>query len=966
MSSEQEPVDITADVGADGKQALSKAQKKKAKAKAKDVKDVPAEENGAEEEKEEKAGGAKAKKGKKGAAGGRSAIAALAQQRIKEKEELERIQREEDERIRLEEEAAEKIRLEEENIRKEQEERRRKEKRDKIEELKRQGKYLTKAQKQQKEDAERRRNALIAAGMVKPEDPIEDEEPETGKKHSTLVRNKKKKDKKKDLPTDAQTNINDTTLDTTANTTISSSVGVNGKASVNHEEAKESVQINTATNDQEEEEDVIDDWENADIDDMTNKIQQKSAKQSSLQGGKAIREDEEEDKLQQEAQQEKLQKTIQAQAKAKKQVVAEETKGGDMFDRAAESTDKRDKRLAEIRAKREERDQAKMDRLKRKKEMQQKLRCPIICILGHVDTGKTLILDKLRRTNVQAGEAGGITQQIGATYFPEIALREHQQRIKGRIDLELQIPGFQIIDTPGHESFTNLRSRGSNLCDIAILVVDIMHGLEKQTLESLQLLLNKKTPFIVALNKIDRIYEWKSEPYRNTRDSIESQAAHCQAEFKERLQKTILEFSEQGLNSALYWENPDPTEYISMVPTSAITGEGLPDLMIYISQLCQTMYRENLREKDEFECSVLEVKVIEGLGTTIDVILVNGILNVGDTIVLSGFNGPIVSNIRALLTPQPMREMRVKGDYIHHQSIQGSMGIKISANGLENAIAGSELFRATNEEEIETYKAQIQDDLVDIMDKYVDKTASGVCVQASTLGSLEALLEFLKTMKIPVTAINIGPVHKKDILKAMKSIAGEFKEREFATVLAFDVKITPEAQQFAEENEIKIFTANIIYHLFDQFTEYVKKCRDERKTDEGTKAVFPCLLEIVKGAIFNNKNPIIIGVTVKAGILKVGTPLCIPEKGNLRIGTVESIELNSKPVQTAQNKHGSVAVKIGGESQVMIGRHFDESNQIVSILTRDSIDALKQYFKDDLNKDDWKLVLQLKKMFGIP
>lgn len=243
-----------------------------------------------------------------------------------------------------------------------------------------------------------------------------------------------------------------------------------------------------------------------------------------------------------------------------------------------------------------------------------------------------------------------------------------------------------------------------------------------------------------------------------------------------------------------------------------------------------------------------------------------------------------------------MREMRVKGDYVHHSSIQGSMGIKISANGLENAIAGSELFRANNEEEVENYKAQIQDDLVDIMDKYVDKTSSGVCVQASTLGSLEALLEFLKSMKIPVTAINIGPVHKKDVLKAMKSIAGDFKEREYATILAFDVKVTPEAQQFADDNEIKIFTAKIIYHLFDSFEEYVKKCREERKTDEGSKAVFPCLLEIVKGAIFNSKNPIIIGVTVKAGILKIGTPLCIPEKGNLRIGTVESIELNSKPV----------------------------------------------------------------------
>lgn len=206
------------------------------------------------------------------------------------------------------------------------------------------------------------------------------------------------------------------------------------------------------------------------------------------------------------------------------------------------------------------------------------------------------------------------------------------------------------------------------------------------------------------------------------------------------------------------------------------------------------------------------------------------------------------------------------------------MGIKISAPGLENAMAGSELYKADNDEDIENYKAQIADDLVDIMDKYVDKTQHGVCVQASTIGSLEALLEFLKQMKIPVTAINIGPVHKKDILKAMKSIQGEVVMKEFATILAFDVKIMPEAQQFADENGITIFTANIIYHLFDQFEVYVKKCREERKTDEGVKAVFPCLLEMVKGAVFHARDPIVIGVNVKGGILKIGTPLCIPEK----------------------------------------------------------------------------------------
>jgi translation initiation factor 5B len=238
------------------------------------------------------------------------------------------------------------------------------------------------------------------------------------------------------------------------------------------------------------------------------------------------------------------------------------------------------------------------------------------------------------------------------------------------------------------------------------------------------------------------------------------------------LEKTILALNEQGLNVAKYWENPDTKDYISFVPTSAHSGEGMCDLMMYLCRMGQEQNREALTEKDEFECTVLEVKVIEGLGTTVDVVLVNGLLKVDDQIVITGLNGPIVTKIRALLTPYPMKEMRVKGEYVHHQKIKGAMGIKISAPGMEHAMAGGNLFRCANQADIDKAKMEIEDDLIDIMDRFVDKTQEGVVVQASTIGSLEALLEFLRTSKIPVSAINIGPVHKKDVMKALKSVTG--------------------------------------------------------------------------------------------------------------------------------------------------------------------------------------------------
>ncbi|KAF2619214.1 hypothetical protein F2Q68_00040979 [Brassica cretica] len=341
------------------------------------------------------------------------------------------------------------------------------------------------------------------------------------------------------------------------------------------------------------------------------------------------------------------------------------------------------------------------------------LRSPICCIMGHVDTGKTKLLDCIRGTNVQEGEAGGITQQIGATYFPRKNIRERTKELKA--DAKLKVPGLLVIDTPGHESFSNLRSRGSNLCDIAILVVDIMHGLEPQTIESLNLLRKRNTEFIVALNKVDRLYGWKTCKNAPIEKALALQSKDVVIEFNMRLTHVITQFKEQGLNTEIYYKNKEMGDTFSIVPTSAISGEGIPDMLLYLVMWSQKTMVEKLTFVDKVQCTVLEVKVIPGHGTTIDVVLVNGVLHEGDQIVACGSQGPIITTVRSLLTPHPMKELRVKGTYLHHREVKAAQCIKITAQGLEHAVAGTSLHVIGPDVDMEEAKKTAMEDMKSIM-----------------------------------------------------------------------------------------------------------------------------------------------------------------------------------------------------------------------------------------------------------
>jgi translation initiation factor 5B len=522
-----------------------------------------------------------------------------------------------------------------------------------------------------------------------------------------------------------------------------------------------------------------------------------------------------------------------------------------------------------------------------------------------------------------------------------------------------------------------------------------------QTLESISLLRRKRTPFVasrspsarrpsgsklrpsrpvrfvVALNKVDRCYNWKSVPDGAIRDALAAQDESTLGQFKDKFGQAKVQLNEQGLNVALYWENDDPGTTVSVIPTSAISGEGVPDLIATIVRLTQRRLADSLMYNATLQCTVLEVKMLEGIGTTIDVILVNGTLHEGDTLVLCSADGAIVTQARALLTPPPAREMRVKTEFVHHKSIQAAMGIKICAQDLGGVTPGTSLMVCGPDDDVEDIKEEVMKDMQGLTDTLATES-KGVFVQASTLGALEALLEFLRAPgkdrqgverpAIPVSGVSIGPIQKKDVIKA--SIMLQKKSPEYATILGFDVPVAAGVREFAESSGVRIFTADIIYHLEDQFTRYLDEVMEERRKAAADIAVFPTVISILPQHIINKKDPIIVGCHVEEGVLRVGTPLCIPENGHLDVGIVTGIQVNQRDQDKAK-KGTDAAVKIANASNPTLtyGRQFDHEKKLYSKLSRESIDALKAYFKDEMDKelgnDGWRLVVKMKKVYGI-
>jgi translation initiation factor 5B len=756
-----------------------------------------------------------------------------------------RKQQEEEERIRKLEEA-EQARLDELRRQEEEEERRREEEkekkkqkqREKIERQKKEGTYMTKAQKQKARLTEQRLEAMRLAGMIPvvgaasqdPDTEVKDTASTATKKSKVVYDNRKKskgrgankQDQEKGKSTQEQ---DDEVDDWELQADDDDDDDENGKAA--DTVVSEKAETQASINDAEAEDDSGDEWDASDDDD-NDKFQDLDKRLEKV----IVNDDDEEDLIEKERVAELERLRILGLERAERERIEAEKRAEI---EAQQNELSYQDQIVEMKRNEGKQKRLEQERINLEARSRDNLRCPVVVIMGHVDTGKTTLLDKIRKTNVQEGEAGGITQQIGATYFEKSTLVNQTKKINSTEKFDITVPGMLIIDTPGHESFSNLRSRGSSLCDVAILVIDLMHGLEQQTIESLKMLIQREVPFVVALNKVDRCYAWKTCKDTPIRDALKEQPEGTIQEFRSRTQDAKVQLMEQGVNSNLYWEMGDDdwenSDFIPLVPTSGVTGEGVQDVLLLLCQMAQKKIWRQIMWHANLQCTVLEVKAIDGLGMTVDVLVVNGYLNEGDKAVFCTLDGPIVTEIRGLLTPPPSREMRIKSEYIHHKQVKGALGVKIIGNNLEKVMAGTPVMVVGPDDEEEDIKAEVMSDLSDLRGK-LSTDKKGVRVQASTLGALEALLQFLREETkppIPVSAIGIGTVHKRDVTKI--SIMNEKGMPEFATILAFDVDVEKEAREHAVEMGVRIFTADIIYHLFDQFTRFMEELNEKRRQE---------------------------------------------------------------------------------------------------------------------------------------
>lgn len=562
------------------------------------------------------------------------------------------------------------------------------------------------------------------------------------------------------------------------------------------------------------------------------------------------------------------------------------------------------------------------------------IRKVIVTLMGHIDHGKTTLADAIRETAVTASEPGAITQAIGASIVPIETVKKIAGKLLERLKIEITLPGFLIIDTPGHAAFINLRKRGGSLADLAVLVVDINEGFKPQTKECLEILKANRTPFVVAANKIDLLPNWKSQN-PGFLEEIKAQSPQVIEEFEKRIYNLVEQLFKFGFYSERFDRVEDFTKQIAIVPLSSRTKTGLGELLMVLTGLAQKFLEKELEIgiSEHGKGTILEVKEEKGLGLTLDVILYEGKFKRGDFIVLGGLDKPICSRIRTLLEPMPLMEMRErKTKFKSVKEVFAATGVKIVAPGTEKALAGMPL-RSCPEQDWEKIAQEIQEEFKDIL---IESDKEGLIIKADNLGSLEGLIYLLKEANIPVSSSSIGPVSKKDLIKAEA-----MRERNpfYGVILAFNVGLLPEAEEYLKGKAINLFCHNIIYRLMEDYQLFKEKLEREIEQEKLSSLVRPGKFILLKGYVFRQSHPAVLGVEVLAGQIKTND--WVMNKEGQVLTQIKSMEAEQEPINLlAEGKQAALALE-----KVTVGRQINEGEILYIDLPEEDFKKLKELKK---------------------
>jgi len=546
------------------------------------------------------------------------------------------------------------------------------------------------------------------------------------------------------------------------------------------------------------------------------------------------------------------------------------------------------------------------------------IRQPIVTVAGHVDHGKTSILDYIAGTCIVEKEPGAITQKISFMLVPSEMIKEKCSKLLESLKIKLEVPGFLFVDTPGHAAFTNLRKRGGSLADLAVLVVDINEGLMEQTRESIEILKASKIPFIVALNKMDRITGWRQNS-ENLIENLDLQAEHAKKDFDNKLYRIISDFVKLGFDSDLFFRVSDFRKKIAFIPCSARTGEGISELIVMLAGLAQRFLKKELEIGKETKGTILEVKKEKGM-TEIEAILYDGILKKQDTLVISTFHDAVSTKMRAVFKAKPMK----KGfEQVSQVTAAAGLKIHLPTEISTSIIPGMPFIAIDNEKEVEKTKKELQQDIQNVL--VTDK--EGIIIKAESLGSLEALVFLLKKQNIKIKKAEIGNIAKQDIALAKTNLE---KNPLDAVVLGFNVSTE------TEDDKVKIILGDVIYHIIEELEKWHKtrKIEIEREKLEGMK--WPAKILIMKNCCFRQSKPAIFGVRIEAGILKPGTELM--DVDGEEIDKVKGIQADAKSLEKASVGQ-EVAVSL---PNVTFNRQIREDQVLYSILNEEEFKRLKE------------------------